>query len=75
MRFMSHKRTYKTCKECGTETFHKDHICALCRSGVTKLHDELIYLLTAGKYWSVLQKLEMNKELSTYGEHYFSEAA
>lgn len=72
---MQRQRTYKTCKECGTETFHKDHICALCRSGVTELHDELVYLLTEGKYWTVLQKLEMKKELSNNTEHYFPEAA
>jgi uncharacterized OB-fold protein len=72
---MSGRRTYKRCKECGTETFHTDHICALCRSGVTELHDELVYLLMEGKYWTVLQKLDMKKELSNYKEHYFPEAA
>lgn len=75
MRFMSGRRIHKRCKECGTETFHTDHICALCRSGVTELHDELVYLLTEGKYWTVLQKLEMKKELRNYTEHYFPEAA
>lgn len=75
MRTVSGRLTNKKCKKCGTETFHKDHICALCRSGITELHDELVYLLTEGKYWTVLQKLDMNKKLSDNSEQYFPEAA
>ena len=37
------------CKECGKETFQKDGLCVICRTGITVMHEELVVLLAAEK--------------------------
>ncbi|MBM4128658.1 MAG: hypothetical protein FJ243_00905 [Nitrospira sp.] len=40
------------CIECGTETYQKDGICALCGAGITQMRDDLFVLLDIEKTWS-----------------------
>lgn len=40
------------CIECGTETFQKDSICALCEAGITQMREDLMLLLNREKRWN-----------------------
>ena len=33
------------CINCGTKTSSRNHICALCKAGITKIHNDLTDLL------------------------------
>jgi len=43
------------CIECGIETYQQDGLCVLCKTGITQLYKQLIYLLNEDKSWVLRQ--------------------
>jgi len=47
------------CLVCGNETL-QGTMCAVCKAGIPKIHEELIALLKEDKYLNLLKKLNLS---------------
>jgi len=59
------------CTECFIETFQRDGICIVCKSGVNQMHKELMDLVKKDKksgFFRVLKMLKQDKK-STSNNH------
>ncbi len=55
-----HKTKAIKCSLCGNETF-QGTMCAVCKAGITQLHQELITLLKEDRNLNVLKKVNLPK--------------
>lgn len=47
------------CSECNTETYQRDGICVLCKTGINQMYRELIELLRKEKQLKLIKKLKL----------------